>query len=138
MNKIRNTFSLSLVVISIALSMAGAASAQGRNDKDIRDAVRTLNSKIEDFETNLRYQMQGSSQNNMQVSGIEDDIRALTDSVQQFQDNYDRRRENRSDVKNIVETARRINDFLQSDSQNRRVESDWDAVRRQIDRLGAN
>ncbi|MEP6786918.1 MAG: hypothetical protein ABJB40_00700, partial [Acidobacteriota bacterium] len=138
MNTIRNTFSLSLVVISIALGMAGAANAQRRNDKDIRDAVRTLNSKIEDFETNLRYQMQSSSSNNTQVADVGDDIRSLRDSVQQFQDDYDRKRDSRDGVNNIVDAARLVNEFLQTNPQNRRVESDWDAVRKQIDRLASN
>jgi len=138
MNRIKNTFSLSLLVVSMIAGMAGLADAQRRNDRDIRDAVRSLNSKIEDFETNLRYQMQSSSQNNGQMSYVSDDIRALRDSVRQFQDNYDRRRENRDDVNNIVDAARRVDEFLQTNSQNRRVEDDWTGVRKQIERLGAN
>lgn len=138
MKRIRNTFSLSLVVICMALGLAGMADAQRRDDRDIRDAVRSLSSKLDDFENNLRYQMQSSSQNNIQISGVEDDIRAVVDSVQQFQDMYDRKRENSKDVKRIVDAARRVNDFLRDDPQNRRVEDDWAAVRKQIERLGAN
>lgn len=138
MNRIRNTFSLSIVVFSMVCGLAGIASAQKRNDRDIRDAVRSLNSKIEDFETNLRYQMESSSTNNGQISDISDDVRSLRNSVQQFQNSYDRRRENRDDVKAIVDAARRIEEFMRLNSQNRRVEDDWTGVRKQIDRLGSN
>jgi septal ring factor EnvC (AmiA/AmiB activator) len=79
----------------MSLGLAGIAEAQKRNDKDIRDAVRSLDSKIDDFESNLRYQMQSSSQNNGQIADAGDEIRDLRDSVQHFQDNYDRKRENR-------------------------------------------
>lgn len=138
MNKIRNTFSLSLVVVSMLLGVAGLANAQRRNDRDIRDSLRSLNSKLDDFEQNARYQMQSSSSNNGQIADLADAIRPLRDSIQQFQDNFDRRRENRDDVNQIVDAARRVNDFLNSNPQNRRVEDDWTAVRGQIERLGAN
>ena len=138
MNRIRNTFSLSLVVISMLLGIAGLADAQKRNDRDIRDSLRSLNSKIDDFEQNVRYQMQSSSSNNGQIGDLSDDIRSLRDSVQRFQDNFDRRRENRDEVNQIVNAARRVNEFLHTNPQNRRVEDDWTGVRRQIDRLGAN
>ncbi len=120
------------------LGLAGMADAQRRNDREIRDALRSLSSKIDDFEQNARYQMQSSSVNNGLISELSDDVRALRDRVREFQDNYDRRRENRDDVNQIVDAARRVNAFLRSNPQNRRVEDDWTAVRRQIDRLGAN
>ncbi|MEO7659985.1 MAG: hypothetical protein ABIV48_10260 [Pyrinomonadaceae bacterium] len=138
MNRIRNNFGISVVVISMVLGVVGLADAQRRNGRDIRDAVRSLNSKIEDFESNLRYQMQSSSVNNSQISYVTDDIRSLRDSVRRFEDNYDRKRENREDVNRIIVSARRVDQFLQSNRQIRRVEDDWAGVRRQIDRLGTN
>ena len=138
MNRIKNTISFSLVLVSMLFGSIVIASAQNRNDRDIRDAVRSLNSKIEDFETGLRYQMQSSSANNGQLSAVTDDIRALRDSVKQFQSFYDKKRENRDDVNDIVGAARRIDDFLQTNPQNRRTQDDWDGVRKQIERLGAD
>lgn len=138
MNRFINRFSLSIVAFTFVFGTFGIANAQKRNDRDIRDAVRSLNSKIEDFENNLRYEMQSNSSNNGQTSDVSDDIRNLRDSVQEFQDNYDRRRENREDVNKIIEAARPINQFLQTNSQNRRVEGDWTGVRKQIERLAVN
>lgn len=130
--------SVSLVAVSIMVGLAGFAEAQRRNDRDIRDAVRSLNSRIEDFESNLRYQMQSSSDNDNRVADVADEIRVLRDSVRQFQDNFDRRRENRDDVNKIAAAARGVDQFLKNSPQNRRVEDDWKGVRAQIDRLGAN
>ena len=70
------------MVMSMLLGIAGLADAQKRNDKDIRDALRSLNSKIDDFEQNLVIKCRAASSNNSQVSDISDDIRALRDSVQ--------------------------------------------------------
>ena len=138
MNRIKNTFSLSLVVVSMLLGIAHFADAQRRNERDIRDAVRSLNSKIDDFEQSARYQMQSSSANRGLMSDLMNDVRDLRDSVQRFQENYDRHRENRDDVYEIVNAAVRVNAFLSANPLNRRVEDDFTGVRRQIDRLGAN
>ena len=138
MKNLKNTLSFTVMILSLVLGLTGLASAQKRDDRDIRDAVRSLNSKIEDFETNLRYQMQSTSANGDQLSDVTSDIRALRNSVQQFQDYYDRKRENRDDVNSIVAAARRIDEFMRSSRQNQRVEDDWAGVRRQIDRLGTN
>ena len=120
------------------LAMTGAVEAQRRNDRDIRDAVRSLNSKIEDFEYNLRFQMQSGSADRTSLSRVTDDIRLLRDTVKRFEDNYGRRRENRDDVNAIVNAARRVDGFLQANPQNRRVQDEWVAVRAQIDRLAVN
>src|SRR5687767_13906059 len=138
MNRVRNIFSLSLVAISMFIGFAGFADAQRRSARDIRDAVRSLNSKIEDFEVNLRYQRQSSSTDNGRAASVAEDIRELRDTVRRFQDNFDRRRENRDDVNDIVTAARRVDQFVFNTSQNRRVRDDWAGVRKQIDRLGAN
>ncbi len=138
MKDLKRTFSLSLVIFSLFAGMAGLAAAQRRDDREIRDAVRSLNSKIEDFETNLRYQMQSSSASNTRVSEVSTDIRELKSTVRQFQDFYERRRENANDVRAIVDAAKRIDEFLETDPQNRRVEDDWTGVRRQIERIANN
>lgn len=114
------------------------AEAQQRNTREIRDAVRSLNSKLEDFEYNLRDQMRSSSANNADLASVTDDIRVLRDEVNQFQDNLDRRRENRDDVKRMIDAARRVELFLNANQQNRRVMDDWQGVRSQLDRLGTN
>lgn len=138
MNNFRNRFSLAIIVASMLLGMAGLAEAQRRNDREIRDAVRSLNSKIDDFEQNARYQMQTISSKSRMVVDFLDNVRALRDSIQEFEGNFDRRRENRDDVNRIVDAARRVDEFLRSNPQNRRVEDDWTAVKRQIERLSAN
>lgn len=138
MNRIRNIFTLSLVAITMVVGLTGSAGAQRRSERDIRDAVRSLNSKIDDFEYNIRYQLESGSTDNGRVASVAQDIRELRDSVRRFQDNLDRRRENRDDVNYIVAAARRVDQFVINTSQNRRVQDDWSGVRKQIERLGTN
>jgi hypothetical protein len=136
-NIIRKTFAVLAVTVAVLL-VGGNADAQRRNDREVRDALRSLNSKIEDLEYNLRYRMQSTSTPGGQVSGAMDDIGNLRDATREFEDNLYRRRENRDDVNRIVDAARPIDSFLRANPQDRRIDDDWAAVKRQIDRLGAN
>ena len=138
MNRFRNSMTAFTMIAAFIFGTAGLADAQKRNDREVRDAVRSLNSKLDDFEYNLRDQMRSSSANNGQVTDISDELRDMRDNVLHFQDNFDRKRENRDDVKPIVDSARRINEFLRTNPQNRRVNDDWNGVRKQLDRLAAN
>ncbi len=126
------------MLAAFLIGSAGLAEAQKRNDRDVRDAVRSLNSKLDDFESHLRYQIQSSSSNNGQTSDISDLIRTMRDNVGYFQDNFDRKRENANDVRAIVDATRPIGDFLRTNPQNRSVEDDWRAVQTQLDRLSAS
>ena len=138
MRIVKNALSLSLVVLSLVLASASFADAQRRNEKDVRDTLRSLNSNLDNFEYDLRYQMQSSSANNTVINDVSDDIRNLKDDISQFQRNFDQKRENRDDVDQIIGSARPIDDFMRSSGQNRRVTDDWLAVKKQIERLGAN
>ena len=138
MNRILRSLSYSVIAVSMVFSMVSFADAQRRNERDIRDAVRSLNSAVDDFEMNLRDQMRSSSARNSDVSEATDHIRALRDKMRTFEQNFDRKRENRDDVYAIAAAAKRIELFLNSNPQNPRIQDDWALVRRQIDRLGAN
>ncbi len=125
-------------VVALLLGVAGLAEAQKRDEREIRDAVRALASKLDDFESNLRYQMQSSSANSINLSDAQGRIRGVRDAIRRFQENFDRKRDNRTDVNEIVTAARRVEDFLEKYPQNRRVEDDWRAARTQLDRLSSN
>jgi hypothetical protein len=125
-------------LFSVFLTGAAFADAQKRNDREIRDAVRTLDSKLDDFESSIRYQMQSASVRNTDLSDVSGDIRVLRDNLNGFQDSYDHHRENRDDVHMIVDAARQVDKFLVANPQNRMVMDNWVAARRQIDRLSAN
>lgn len=138
MKSVRIVLGRAAMAAAIFALVVNVVSGQTRNDREIRDAVRSLNSKLEDFESNIRFQMQSSSASTNLLSEVSGDIRELRNSIRQFQDLYDVRRENRDDVRSVTNAARRINDFVRSYPQNRRVEDDWTAVIRQIDRLAGN
>jgi len=123
------------LILSVFIASAAPAEAQTRNTREVRDAVRALSSNLDNFEYDLRYQNHSNSQS---VGSMAEEIRALKDSIRGFQENFDRRRENKSDVEQIVIAARRIDDSVRISNPSRRSQDAWDAVRRQIDRLASN
>lgn len=126
------------VVSAFVLVFTGLTSAQTRNEREVRDALRSLNSNLDNFESNIRFQMQSASSDAGRLSQVTDDIRSMRDRIYDYQDNLDARRENRDDVKAIVDAARSLDQFMISNPQNRRVSDDWQAVRKQLDRLASN
>src|SRR5687768_8285630 len=137
MNKITHAVSYSLLFVAMVLGFVSFADAQP-NNREVRDALRSLSSRIDDFEFNLRYQMESSSDANTSLGDVSSRIRELRDSVREFEENFNRRRENRDDANKIIASARRVDEFLKTDQQNRRVEDDWKAIRRQIERLSSH
>lgn len=138
MKKLTNKLIYIALFSAFILSSTSAADAQRRNERDIRDSLRSLTSKLDDFEYNLRASMQNNSGSRDDLSAMGDDIRSLRDAIHDFQDNFDRKRENRDDVKRVVEAAQAINNGVERAQLDRRVEDDWKATRAQIDRLSAN
>lgn len=135
MKNVRSIFASILVLATV---FAAGVSAQNRNERDVRDALRSLTTNLDNFEYDLRYQMQSTSASNDDVQNASDEVRALRDVIRQFQDNFDRRRENRSDVESIISSARTINENVLKSNMNRRVTEGWDNVRKQIERIASN
>jgi hypothetical protein len=132
------SFAAVSLAVAFVLASAGLANAQRRNDREVRDAMRGLSSKIEDFDYGLTDQLRSSSADRDTVSQADDQVRALRASVRDFQTNFNQKRESQNDVNRIIEAARNIDQFLVTEPQNRMVMDDWAGVRDQIDRLAAN
>ena len=138
MKRFKNLFvgiiALTLVVVGVSVT----AEAQRKNEREIRDVVRSLNSKIDDFQAGLSYQLRSSSTDQQEIDDIQADIKALQEGVNNFQTNLDQHRENKDDVTDIIDSATSINSFLDENKQNGRIDSDWAEVRTLIGRLSSN
>ncbi len=135
MNNVRSIFASFLVLATV---FAAGVSAQNRNERDVRDALRSLTTSLDNFEYDLRYQMQSSSASSGDVQNAQDNVRALREDIKYFQESFERKRENQADVDNIVTSARNVHDLVISGGMNRRVTEGWDAVRKQIERIASN
>jgi chromosome segregation ATPase len=120
-------------ILSLIAMLAIAGLAQ--NTRNVQDAVRSLNSKLDDVEQSFNNQMRSNSVPQGQIDVLMDDIRDLRSTVADFQSNLDRRRENRKDAQKVVESAQRLNDVMFDVASNRQMERDWQSARDQVDRI---
>jgi len=127
-----------LFVAMIAIAGVTTADAQNRSEREIRDAVRSLSTKVDNFDYDLRYQLNSASVNTTVVSQVGQDISELKDSIRDFRNNFDKRRENRDDIRPIVDAAKQVERFLIENRQNQRLMDDWNDIKAQIDRLASN
>src|SRR6266446_1513934 len=81
MRRFNRVFSLSFVVTAIVFTSVGFANVQKRNEKEVRDIVRSLTAKVSEFEYNLNYQMTSSSADRNDIATVADDLRVLKSSV---------------------------------------------------------
>ena len=137
MRRIWNILSISFVIGIVFFALSDQVNAQRRSEREIRDTVRSLNSKIDDFAYGLNYQLQSSSADQQEAGDAARDIRDLQDKVRAFQSNLDLHRENRDDVSEIIFSAKNIDGFLVSNPQNGQIRNDWQSVKSLIDRLAA-
>jgi hypothetical protein len=138
MSRLRNVLSVLAAFATLFAISALQANAQRSSDRQIRDVVRNLSSKVDDFRYNLDYQLRSSSASRQDSGNVLSDLVALDRKISDFQLNLDQHRENRDDVDSIIDAAKRIDDFLFSNPQNQGLTSDWNQVKDLIDRLAAN
>lgn len=135
MNKVINSLSVFFVVGLVIFGLAGQADAQKRNERETRDIVRSLNSKVDDFKYNLDYQLKSASMDPQEINDISSDLRDFKETIADFEKNLNAKRENRSDVENIIAAANNIDQFLETSRQSRKLQNDWMAIRGLVDRL---
>lgn len=138
MRRFKNSISVYLAVGLMIFGLASAADAQRRNDREVRDALRSLSAKVDDFQYGLQYQLRSSSADRQDIDDVDRSLKNLQSKIDEFQRNLDQRRENADDVNAIVTAAKDVDAFLSQNPQNRRVQTDWTGVRDLINRLGAN
>jgi hypothetical protein len=138
MKRFGNFFAAVAVLSFVMLGTAGLADAQRRNERQIRDLVRSLNAQIDDFQYGLDYQLRSTSSRNQDVDTVHDAIRNLQTKVDDFEENLNNRRENRDDMREIISAAKEVDVFLAQNPQNRRIDTNWQSVRTTINSLSSN
>jgi hypothetical protein len=130
---------LSFAALFALLFGAASAEAQTPNQRQVRDLVRSLTAQVDDFQYALEYEMRNNSAGSRSnAADLNSSMRRLQDAVTAFDDNFRARRENRNDINDIVAAATDVEGALASISLNRRLQTDWDDVKKNISSLGAN
>lgn len=137
MNKIKSVFSIYLTIGLMVFSFLAQTQAQTNRggDREVRDIVKSLNSKIDDFRYNLDYELSRISISRDEQDEINGYIKELGNAVSQFEGKFTRRRESAQDVADILDAARNVNEFVSGKRFGSKSQSDWADVRNLLDRL---
>lgn len=133
-----NSLAVLSAIILITAGFTGSAAAQRRDERQIRDLVRSLNSQIDNFQSTLENELQSSSADRQDIDDAANALGSLQQKVTAFENNFNQRRENRDDVNQIVEAERNIDVFLRRDQQNQKIQRDWDTIKNTIARLSGS
>src|SRR5688572_10735429 len=137
MKRFGNLFMAAAAAMFVLLSTAGFADAQRRNERQVRDLVRSLNAQIDDFQYGLDHHLRSVSTPSQDVDSVHTSIRNLQTAVDDFDESLAGRRENRDDVRAIITAAKDVDVFLAQNPQNQRIDTNWQSVRTTINNLAA-
>jgi hypothetical protein len=139
MSRFRSVFA---VYVTIGLLLCGFAvqtnAQRTRNEREIRNIVRNLDSKVDDFRYSLQFGLKNSRVDDQDADAVENHLSALDGKIRDFEENLNQRRENADDVTDILNAAKGINDFLVDNKVNNTVQKDWTSVRTLLDQLASN
>lgn len=138
MKRLGKLLSIVSVLSFVVFATAGIADAQRKNERQVRDLVRTLNAQVDDFQYGLDHQLRSTSAASRDIDNVHDRIRDLQSRVDDFEENLNQRKENRDDVRAIINAAKEVDNFLSTNPQNQRINSNWQNVRTTINTLASN
>jgi hypothetical protein len=137
MKRIKDLFAVYVVATLVVAGFGIQVQGQRRSEKQVRDTVRSLASKIDDFQYSLNNQLRSSSADRQDIDDVGTSLRNLQGKVSDFESNLDQKRENRDDIQAIITAAKDVDAFLSQNRQNGRLETSWEGVRDQINRLAS-
>ncbi len=139
MNRFKSVFPVYLIIGLAIFGFAVETNAQGiRNERSVRDIVRSLNSKIDDFKYTLDNEFGRNSGAREDENEFNSNLRNFEASLKGFEDKFERRRENTDDVTNVLSSAKIINESLSGKRFGVTVDRDWTSIRGLLERLASN
>jgi hypothetical protein len=138
MNRFRSVFSIYLAVAIMVLGFISQADAQNnQNQREVRNIVQNLLSKIDDFRYSLDSELSRATINRSEKDDINNDVKGLENSINQFESKFQRGRESSDDVSDILNAAKSVNDFVNNRRYGNGFQTDWVNVRNLLDRLAS-
>lgn len=124
------------VVGLVVFGLTAVADAQRRTEREVREAVRTLSSQVDD----LQYAIDFEIKNNGGADSLRDadtGLQNLKEKLSTFEQNVTAKRENRDDVNEIITAAKDVDRVLGISNVNRAMQGDWVDIKRSIESLSA-
>lgn len=139
MNRFRGIVLVYMVAALLVAGMVAQASGQlYRNERELRDITRQLNSKVDNFQYSLSYQLRRSTIDRTERENLEDNVRDVKDQIRNYETRFNRQSETADDVTKILDSARTVNDYIKYNSIDSKTDKDWLEILGLLDRLASN
>jgi hypothetical protein len=140
MKNIRNRFIAALSVgLMIFASLAQVSAQRSRvNEREVRDTLRRLAVKLDDFRYNLDYELKQQRASQADEDAIFDSFDDLQRQVTDFQNRFSRRRDSQQDVSNLLAQAKTVDENLSRLRLNSTLRREWTDTRGLFERLAGN
>ena len=115
MSRFRSVFAFYVAIGLMLCGFTAEINAQRtRNERDVRNIVRNLDSKVDDFRYSLSYGLRDRQVNKQDADTAQYNLTTLDEKIRAFEDNLNARRENADDVTDVLNAAKGINNFLKT------------------------
>ncbi|MCL1473108.1 hypothetical protein [Argonema antarcticum] len=137
-DKIKKLISITLVVAATSIGITSEAQAQRirPNDGRVEQILTRIETNTDTFQVSLDQALDRSRLNG---SNREDEInryvRDFERATDRLQERYDRNQSIASDLQSVINSASRIDNFVQRRRLGQRAERDWATVRRNVNEL---
>ncbi|MGD9588571.1 MAG: hypothetical protein AB7Q37_04175 [Pyrinomonadaceae bacterium] len=118
----------------LLFGLVGAADAQRKNDRAVRDAVRSLNTQIDDLSYSIDFEIRNNS-GSVALGDAGRGLQNLKDKVGTFESDLNARRDNRDDINEIVTAAKDVDAAVRSARTLRSINDQWADAKRTIEKL---
>ena len=136
MNTIRHSFVTAIVLlIGIAMNVS-AQSAYRLSDKEMKDLLSRIDKQAATFRSSLKSALNHSRfDDSKQEDRINDFVKGFEQATERLKHHYDSKSSASSDVEEVLRRAVRIDDFMERHHLSTRAESNWAALRANLDAL---
>ena len=125
------------VILTICLLSFGVFAQSSVDERQVNEVLSNINIKLDDFQQNINFEVNRDTVNQSDETKIGDSLRNLRGDLDNLRDNIAARRDSQTDVRQILVTAQRFNDYLLRLKLNAKSQNAWKNARGQIDRLAS-
>jgi len=124
-----------VLLIGISASVS-AQSAYRLSEKDMKDLLSRIDKQAATFRSSLKSALNHSQiDHSKQEDRINDFVKGFEQATEKLKHHYDSKSSASSDVEEVLRRAARIDEFMERHHLSPRAESDWAALRTNLDAL---
>lgn len=130
------TFVFAIVIVAALAASARAQEPYRLSEREMKDLLSRIDKQAEVFRGSLKRAMNHSRFDDTRAEDrINDFVKAFSEATERLKHRYGDKHTASADVEEVLNRAARIDDFMSRHQLSPRAESDWAALRTNLDSL---